>query len=279
MFGTTIGPVLGAPLLSYIIALYGWRAAFVICSLLAVVALALWWRFGGDGPDATVGRGSAIVPHQLTAVRTGNIWLDPTIIGSLVGGFCAYWSIGFAIAWLAPFLRTALGFDALTTGWLISLIFIGQGVIGLGVTAVSHMLTKRGVTSRKARAWCVGAMQLASSAAFAATALAETVPPKVLLILVATSLPGVTFTLGPSIISDVMPPGQRNRTIGIIMSVVSLAGLAAPYLSGLLISGRSGRASYDHALLLAAGVLAIGGVASLALLQPEASRRRLTRVA
>jgi predicted MFS family arabinose efflux permease len=151
MFGTTVGPLLGAPILSYLIVGYGWRAAFAACSVLSFAVLALWWRFGADGPGVTV-RPMQMRPEARSApARWTQVWTDPTIIGCLIGGFCAYWAVGFGIAWLAPLLTTGLCYDSITTGWLIALIFAGQGIIGLALSGLSHMMTKRGAPSRQAR--------------------------------------------------------------------------------------------------------------------------------
>lgn len=275
MFGTTVGPLLGAPILSYLILGYGWRAAFVACSVLSFAALALWLRFGADGPGATVPSLPERQKSKGAPTRWARVWTDRTIIGCLIGGFCAYWAVGFGIAWLAPLLTTGLGFDGIATGWLIALIFAGQGVIGLGLSGLSHTMTKRGAPSRQARGLFIATMQLASAAAFVAAALASAASLKVGLILLAASLPGVTFTLGPSILSEVLPPARRNRDIGVILATVSVAGAMSPYISGLLINASPGPAGYDHALLLVAFILAIGGAASFAMLHPDSSRRAL----
>lgn len=275
MFGTTVGPLLGAPILSYLIIGYGWRAAFAACSVLSFSVLALWWRFGADGPGVTV-RPMELRPTSKDApIRWTKVWTDRTIIGCLIGGFCAYWAVGFGIAWLAPLLTTGLGYDSITTGWLIALIFAGQGVIGLALSGLSHMMTTRGTPSRQARGLFIATMQMASAGAFVAAALATAPPLKVGLILLAASLPGVTFTLGPSILSEVLPPARRNRDIGIILATVSIAGAISPYVSGLFINANPGPVGYDHALFLVGAVLAIGGLVSLATLHPETSRHAL----
>jgi hypothetical protein len=73
----------------------------------------------------------------------------------------------------------------------------------------------------------------------------------------------------------VLPPARRNRDIGIILATVSIAGAISPYVSGLFINAHPGPLGYDHALLLVAAVLGIGGLASFATLHPETSRRAL----
>ena len=72
-----------------------------------------------------------------------------------------------------------------------------------------------------------------------------------------------------------LPPARRNRDIGIILATVSVAGAISPYVSGLFINANPGPVGYDHALLLVALILAIGGALSLAMLHPETSRRAL----
>lgn len=275
MLGTTVGPLLAAPLLSVVIATWGWRAAFLVCSLLGFAALLLWWRFGADGPGVAISssRTNGALAEKKSPQRL--IWTDPTIIGWLLCGFCAYWSIGFSVSWLAPFLRAGLGFDMMTVGWVISLIFLGNGIIGLIASSVSQRLTLNGVSSRFARGIFIAATQFGSAAFFVATAWVDSITLKVVCVMFAISLPAITYTVGPPIISEITLPADRNRTMGIIMAIIPISGMIAPYASGRLIEAQPGIAGYDAALLLAAAALALGGAIALFTLHPERSKKRL----
>lgn len=275
MLGTTVGPLLAAPLLSLVIATWGWRAAFFVCSLLGFIALCLWWRIGADGPGVAVAAGRANGGATESKSPQKLIWTDPTIVGWLLCGFCAYWSIGFSVSWLAPFLRSGLGFDTMATGWAISLIFLGNGIIGLIASFLSQRLTLSGVSSRAARGIFIAVAQFGSAAFFVATAFAGSDILKVVCIMFAISLPAITYTVGPPIISEITRPADRNRTIGIIMAIIPVSGIIAPYASGKLVEAQPGIAGYDAALMLAAAALALGGTIALFSLHPERSKKRL----
>ncbi|MFO1260996.1 MAG: MFS transporter [Sphingomonadaceae bacterium] len=275
MLGTTVGPLLAAPLLSLVIASWGWRAAFLMCSLLGFLALILWWSLGADGPGVAVSDSRTNTAQGEDKSPQKLIWTDPTIIGWLLCGFCAYWSIGFSVSWLAPFLRVGLGFDTMTVGWAISLIFLGNGIIGLIASSISQRLTLSGVSSRGARGIFIAVAQFGSAIFFVATAYASSDILKVVCIMFAISLPAITYTVGPPIISEITRPADRNRTMGIIMAIIPISGIIAPYASGKMVESQPGIAGYDAALILAAAALALGGTIALFTLHPERSKARL----
>ena len=50
--GSTLGPVLAAPFLAFIISSFGWRWAFGALGILGLAWILLWWKLGADGPFA-----------------------------------------------------------------------------------------------------------------------------------------------------------------------------------------------------------------------------------
>ena len=99
--GTAVGYLLGAPILTHVIISYGWRYAFLLCSVLGVIWIVAWLMFGADGPISlhaqnATGAAQARVPWM-------SLWFDRTMIGSYIVGFGSYWMIGLSIAWWRRF--------------------------------------------------------------------------------------------------------------------------------------------------------------------------------
>ncbi len=86
--GGTLGPMLAAPLLTFIIAEYGWRGAFLACSVIGVV-VTLGWVFsairppcgGGDGADRDTSLLCSVTP---LIYGPHYYWLDDRWIGGLL---------------------------------------------------------------------------------------------------------------------------------------------------------------------------------------------------
>jgi MFS family permease len=89
------------------------------------------------------------------------------------------------------------------------------------------------------------------------------------------SIGGAIYTLGPAIIGEITPPGQRGTLLGVLTGIYSLAGLAAPLVTGRIIAtASSAPQGYRDAFLLAGALVVAGGLAGLILIRPEADLAR-----
>jgi MFS family permease len=267
LFGSQMGSLLAAPILSYIIAGFGWRAAFLACSLAGGVILILWLLFSADGPEAA--RHDGPVPC-VCGIRQRDLWSDPTVIGNFVAGFAAYWVVGFTVAWLPLLVRSRLGLGLVDSGWVLSGIYLIQALLLLLVAFVSQQMLKAGATSRAARGMVMASCLLVSAAAFISAAIADDARLSIVLVTIGTALPLVIFTLGAAMLSEVTPSDHRNRLVTIIFSIVTLSAIPSSWVTGKLIHGDQG---WDRAFLVLAGVSLIGGLFAWATLRPEGSIR------
>lgn len=275
--GAGVGFLLGAPILTQIIVAFGWRAAFLVCAGLGALWLAAWLAFGGDGPLAGETAAARDSDQVLRRVPWLAFWTDPTIVGCLVVGFASYWIAGLSVSWLSPYLQLALGYDARTAGWLVSLIVGAQPPIVLLLSFASHRLLRIGVPSRWARGAINGACVLLGGLALMAATSVGNGPLHIALLAAGLMLPQMTFVLGPAIVGEIAAPAQRGPAILITYSVVTFAGLLSPAIAGRLIDA-AGRdhagAGYAQTFILTAIILIAGGISGLALLNPEGTRQR-----
>ena len=269
LFGSTAGSMIAAPILTHVIQGFGWRAAFGACAMFGAAVLVLWLSLGADGPLA----GNPIREQRGEKVPGGAARLstDRTLWGVTLVGSAAYWLTGFMVGWLALFLNSLTG-DAKQSAWLLSAIFAVQAASVLGVSALSQVMLRAGRTSRLARGAVVGVCMAASGLAFAAAAMMTTLPNKVVLIGIAMSLPAPVFPLCAAMISEVTPPSERNRTMTVIMSILTVAAIPSSLVTGALVGSAGGWS----AALLANGVVAVlGATACFVLIDPERSATRL----
>jgi MFS family permease len=279
--GTSVGFLLGAPILTYVIVDYGWRHAFLLCSVLGVIWIVAWLMFGADGPisvhaQSDAGAAPARVPWS-------SLWFDRTMIGSYIVGFGSYWMVGLSIAWLAPFLQTGLGYDARAVGWVVSAMHAVQPVIVIGLSILSERALRRGATSRTARANVnAGCLILAGCCFATAMSIEGSGFLKVALLALGFQLPMITFVLGPAMVSEVAPTAQRGTALLVTYSVITVAGFISPAVVGFVLKAAGPQAvgpGYTQAFLVSAAVLVVSGLAGFVFLHPDASRRRLEAVA
>ncbi len=91
---------------------------------------------------------------------------------------------------------------------------------------------------------------------------------------VALSVGNVIFVLGPVMVAEVTPVGQRGALLGVSNALMTLAGPLAPVAMGMLVDvGAKPAAGFGTGFIIAGAVMACGGLAGLLLMNPEADRR------
>lgn len=274
LFGAQVGSLVAAPVLSYVIAAWGWRAAFLSCGAAGLGLLVLWLALAADGPH---GQAAALSEEPTgSVVRQRDLWTDGSVVGIVLAGLAAYWVVGFTVAWLPLLVRTRLGVDTVAAGWVLSVVYATQAALLLGTASISQRMLRSGRSSRTARGKVMAACLLISGAAFASATLVDAPLAALTLVAVGTSLPLGVFTLGAAMVSEIAPTEHRNRLVTIIFSVVTLSAIPSPLVAGALISGAVG---WNGAFLVLTGVTLLGGAASWFTLRPDATIRRLSRLA
>lgn len=280
--GASVGFLVGAPVLTYVIVGYGWRSAFLLCSGLGVIWIIAWTIFGQNGPISVHSTPAAPVATA-ASVPWIDLWFDRTMIGNYVLGFGSYWIVGLSIAWMAPYLQQGLGYDGKTIGWMISAMTAGQPPIILSISYLSERMLRSGTPSRTARA-ALNATCVIVGGAFLMIAMAIDLGalPKIVLLALGFLLPSITFVLGPAMVSEIAPTSQRGTALLVTYSVITVAGFISPVVMGYALQAAGPQtlaAGYTNAFLITAFVLMGSGLVGLLLLNPDSSRRRLEAIA
>ncbi|MFI7049155.1 MFS transporter [Streptosporangium sandarakinum] len=125
--GGMLANVVGVPLGAFAGQLAGWRGPFWALAVLAVAVTALIARtVAHDGP----GHQMVSVRSQMTAMRSGRLWLTLAACASTTGGVLA------AYSYIAPLLTGRAGVAA----GLVPLVLVGFGIGALAGTLVGGRL-------------------------------------------------------------------------------------------------------------------------------------------
>jgi MFS family permease len=271
--GAAVGTGVTAPAITWIMINYSWHAAFGALALVGFIWVAVWFFVGEEGPlsepvTAAGGAGLRWVPYwRLLTCRSA--------IGVLIAGFCAYWALTLAVVWLPAYLNKAAGFDPKEVGWILTLPSLTQILLSPSMGALSQRLLARGYSSRKARGLLGGACVALAGIAMICLPLAASAPLQIVLVMVAFASGSVIYTLGPALIGEISPVGQRGAMLGMSNAFYTLAGFFAPTIMGMIVDvGANPKAGFGTGFEFAGLLIVAGGLAAMLLIDPKADLER-----
>ncbi|MFW0793246.1 MFS transporter [Gordonia sp. CPCC 205515] len=271
---TSIGVIIGAPVLSWIIGAHGWRSAFVVVAVIGAVWCVAWLFIGREGPvdlhnEETVD--ASVRPIDQVRVPLRKIFGSRTWLGAALSAFAAYWSLALLIAWVPAYLTDDLGFSKATAGTLTALPWLVGMIALLAQGFASQRMMRNGVSSRKARGILPGAMILASGVCILMFVFAHGNAMTLLFMALGLGLSGVALAAGTTACSEIAPVGQRGIVLGAFVALYSLAGVLAPSIAGVLIdrAGTDPSSGYTATFALTGVIVIIGGLLALTLIRPE----------
>jgi MFS transporter, ACS family, D-galactonate transporter len=271
--GSTTGSALSLPLVAGLIALVGWRGAFVVTGGLGIVWALAWWfiyrdpeRYRGIAPeqvDALLAQRGSTLSAPASAAKIS--WLDlfryRSIWGLMIGLFCLNFAIYFFITWFPSYLLQARGFSLAslrTWGALPAVMAILGNWLG---GYASDRLLKLGWSPTKARKTClVGGMLMASSIGLSAFVDSAAV----CLALFSLAYASLSFT-GANIwvvASEIAPTPGHVASIGGIQNFAgNLAGIMITTFTGVMLVLNKG--SFLIPLAVAGGLCVVGAMSYL----------------
>jgi ACS family D-galactonate transporter-like MFS transporter len=230
MSGTKYGPAIGAPIATYLVLWFGWRWMFILTGALCIPWL-LPWLFlvkNRPSPAATLEKAGS------NAVSWRIIFTSPMIWGTCLATFCYMYFIYFCMTWLPTYFKQRFGLSLTATGWFTFMSFAGTGTIAIAAGWAADRAIARGgnpVTVRKA--FTIAGFVLALSAVFGAF----TQSTAVALFLAVFSLTGVGLATANywALTQTLTPRSISGRVAGIQNTAANIAGIAAAWITGVLV--------------------------------------------
>jgi MFS family permease len=278
--GTTLGVVIAAPGLTWVIHNHGWRSAFGVVAVAGVLWAVVWGVFGREGDHS--GTNQDLVESGDSGAEAGKpadasyrrILGTRTWIGSTAAFFSTYWGVALVLVWVPSYLHDGLGYSTTSAASLVAGLWAVNAVVVLGQAGLTGWLLRRGVSSRWARSRVGGIVLIVSALGCLGLSVVARGPATVLLLLLGFGLCGVMSNIAVTTVAEIVPDRRRGGALGLMNAVVTTAGLIAPTLTGHLVD-TEGTAGYQHAVLLAGALFLLGGTAAVTLVDPARDARLL----
>lgn len=274
--GGPVGIVCAAPLLAWFTESYGWKNTFLCLSLIGAIWLIFWWSISKEGP---------LDQYAITTTDTSKpmvvsykkLILNRSILGVAFLSFAAYWILALLLTWLPTYLILGFGVSLLNMSiWMAAIVLITIPM-SLGGAAFSQYLFNKGYSTRYSRAVLVSVFVfLGGLCTFLAVTNGQGKLGIFFLLALGFAFPNLAFSLGPTIIAEIVPAQQRGALLAIVHSIATSAGVISPLVTGWMIDRASmPLAGYTQAYLLAASLLCIAGMLGYVLIQPAQTRQKI----
>lgn len=274
--GNRVGNALTLPIVSAIIAAFGWRMSFIITGAIGFVWTAFWlWIYKppAQHPWLSAEERSYIesdqppvVTHSAgSTVRWRDLFRYRMIWGMMMGFFCLNFVIYFFSTWFPTYLKRARGFDLKqmgSVGMIPALVAVLGGFLG-GI--LSDRLVRSGMPLNRARKIpLVCGMAMSSCIAFSVFVKSDAAA----IALMSLSWASLSFAAASvwSLPADVAPTRDHVGSIGGIQNFASnLAGVCIATFVGTMLEKTGGFA----VPLIVAGSFSLLGAFSYLVIVPE----------
>jgi ACS family D-galactonate transporter-like MFS transporter len=248
--GTKYGPAIGAPIATYLVLSYGWRWMFILNGALCILWLVPWLLFVRND------RKSSHVQEESTSVSWGAIFGSPLMWGTCVATFCYMYFVYFCMTWMPTYFKERFGLSLTASGWFTFMSFGGMATVAILAGWAADRLIVRGrnpVTIRKM--FTIVGFVLAFSEVFAAFSHSTAVT----LFLAVFSLSGLGLATANywALTQTLTPASASARVAGIQNTAANVAGIAAPWITGILVQ----RTGSFNTPLIAVGFWLLVGIA------------------
>ncbi|MGX6509046.1 MFS transporter [Rhodococcus sp. SJ-2] len=301
--GSTLGPVLAAPALAWVIGEWGWRWAFGVLGIVGFVWVVAWVLLAGDGPYSGHGKHGedgvhAEPPAEMDTedvdkqkpVALWRAFASLTFLAAVIGGGSNFWVQGFVTTWLPQYLGTVVGLSLPQVGTVTTIPWILGAIVLLFLGFLGHRLMQKGFDSHRSIAIPFGIAALVAGVCFILVQTASGVFAVALLCIAAGC--SLAYPMTASALAFSVGKKQRPIMMATLGGVASVGAIISPTLVGWLMT-RAGYVSppsgseltpemannmahgVHQAFTITGVVLLVGGALCILFLRPEALGRKL----
>lgn len=261
--GSTLGPVIAAPALAWVIGAWGWRWAFGVLGIAGLIWTAVWLVVGADGhyskenvarsrhadaeddieglDDGAVGDARADGGEVSTAAVDDQqpvvIWrafASLCFLAAVIGGASNFWVQGFLTTWLPQYLGTVVGLSLQEVGTVTTLPWVIGALVLLGLGAFGHRMLARGHNAHRSIAVPFGAAAIVAGMSFLGVQFTSGAASVVLLSVAAGC--SLAYPMTAAALSYAVGVKQRPIMMATLGGVASLGAVISPILVGWLMT-------------------------------------------
>ena len=247
--GTKYGPAIGAPIATYLVLSYGWRWMFVLNGAIGFLWLIPWLLLARNDSK------SSPVQEKSASVSWSALLSAPFMWGTCIATFCYMYFVYFCMTWMPTYFKERYGFSLAASGWFTFMSFAGMGTIAIVAGWAADRLIARGRNAVNVRkAFIIVGFVLAFSEVFGAFSHSTAIT----LFLAVFSLSGLGLATANywALTQTLTPASASARVAGIQNTAANVAGIAAPWITGILIQ----RTGSFNAPLIAVGFWLLVGI-------------------
>ena len=280
-FGSSIGPVVFVPLLTFMIVAVGWRSAFALLGGIGALWVVIWLVVARE---RLADKSTPV--HETHGARRRTRWsqvlpliFSRTIVFSIFAAFSIYWGIALLLGWTPVYLVIVLHLKLTDPLYIVgvSLPWLLQGLALLACGALADRAFQLTGSARRSRVFPVAAL-LILGAMFLSLAVSIPSPLGAVTFFILAATAGAAIPLLAAIVLDVTPQVNRGSVQGVVVAFSTLPGFIAPLVTGVMIqaTGNQAAVGLHNAYLLAALLLLAGGVGAMAFVRPDKAMQKLS---
>jgi MFS family permease len=264
MAAAKVGPALGVPLASFLIAGYGWRGMFFLLGGVSLIWVIPWFtlvrddRPRGGRPTAA---STLAAPTDSPSVPFRLVLKSPAIWGILVGTFSYQYFVYFSMTWFPAYLTESRNLSLTSTSWYTGFSFGGMAIVATAAGWAADRLIGRGRDPIRVRkSFIIAGLLVASTQLIGAL----TASREAAIFFAIFSLSGLGLMTANywALTQTIIPGAAVGRIVGVQNCAANVAGIVAAMLTGWL---KEVTGSY-RAPMIVIGVFLLVGISSYLLL-------------
>jgi len=262
-----LASVIGAPFISNLVLLFGWKFMFVTLCGLGLIWSGLWWVIFRDKPeDCTFISKEELYLIQKTPRKVKPqiplkyflkyLSHQPQLITAYLAYFCLGYLLSFSVSWWPGYLNQTFHLDLKHIGWLLCIPWLSATISILLGGNLSDKIWVKTECIIKARFNLIIICHLCAAIAFIPLVL----KPSITLAMLSIAL-GLGFGLMPiaafyAINSD-LAPEYAGTSQGLMSSCLGIASFISPALTGYLTQHYG---HFDEAILVMIMLLSLSAI-------------------
>lgn len=269
---------IGAPITSYLVANFGWRAMFLIISLAGIIWAGVWYWLFTDRPDDSprvnqlekdhIKEGLATEKsksHHKEPVDWRFILTHPVLIANNIAYFAFGYMLFFATLWLPGYFLHQHNLDLKSVGWYLTIPWLVGAIFLKAGGVISDWLYNKTGSGRIARSHLIWISQFIAAIFFVCLSFTHSLGMSIFFLSLGLGFGLMSQPAFFSINIDIAKE-RSGSSQGITSSCLSLAGIIAPAITGFLIDQTG---SYQGAFLLLAGIMGVAVITVLFFHHPD----------